>query len=97
LRITEHRILGDEKRERVEIFVDGAPVEAYIGEPILAALVGADINACRVSAKLREKRGCYCGIGRCGECRMVVDGERDVRTCTALVERAGQRIETQWD
>ena len=39
-------------------------------------------------------RGIFCGIGRCTDCVMTVDGQPNVRTCVTPV-RAGMKVETQ--
>ena len=39
-------------------------------------------------------RGVFCAIGVCHDCRMIVDGEVNVRTCL-LPARAGMIVETQ--
>jgi len=94
-RIFEHPILGPlEDTELVRIFVDGEPVEARKGEVIAAALIATGKQYFRKTIKLQEPRGIYCGIGRCTDCVMTVNGVPNVRTCVTEVEE-GMVIETQ--
>jgi predicted molibdopterin-dependent oxidoreductase YjgC len=94
-RITEHAILDVRKTaEPVTITVDGAEIEAYEGEMVLAALFANGIKVNRYTVKHHEARGLFCGIGQCTDCAMVVDGAANVRTCITPV-RAGMTIRTQ--
>ena len=86
-RIEHHAILGDlEDAKQVWITVDG--------EPILSALLASGIKVQNISAKHHEPRGYFCGIGRCTNCVMTVNGDPNVRTCVTPVED-GMIVETQ--
>lgn len=63
-----------------EIKVDGKTILAYSGQTIAEALLA---NGCRVLRMTRNHapRGVYCGMGICYECRMIVNGIPNVRTC----------------
>jgi hypothetical protein len=74
--------------------VDGAPVEAYPGETIATALLAAGRRTARRTAHRGEPRGVFCAIGVCHDCRMVVNGEANVRTCL-VPAGAGMVVETQ--
>ena len=55
----------------------------------------------RKTSKRGEPRQLFCGIGRCTDCVMIVDGQPNVRTCVTPV-REGMRVEVQdgrgvWD
>jgi len=95
-RVTEHVILGEDSTldDVVEIIVDGKPISAKIGEPILAALLAENIIINRYTVKRKEPRGLFCGIGQCTDCAMIVNGKANVRTCITPVE-AGMVIKTQ--
>jgi len=101
-RVIHHPVLGDlPGAADVSITVDGRPLAARAGETIAAALFANGISTFRTMPDTGERRGAFCGIGRCTDCLMTVDGELNVRTCITLV-REGQRIETQqglgsWD
>lgn len=95
MRVIEHPILGTADAQRtVTITVDGRPIEALEGEPILAALLAKGIRVNRITKKNHEPRGLFCGIGRCTDCVMVVNGVPNVRTCVTPVAE-GMIIETQ--
>ena len=94
-RIQEHPILGKtEDKVKVSIYVDGQELQAYEGDMIAAALIANDINIFRYTKHRHSPRGIYCGIGRCTDCVMVVDGIPNVRTCITPV-RDGMIIERQ--
>lgn len=94
-RINEHPILGPmEEQQKVRIIVDGKPYEAFKGEMIAAALLANDIKIFRYTKHQHKPRGIYCGIGRCTDCIMTVDGIPNVRTCVTPV-KDGMVIETQ--
>jgi len=94
-RIIEHPILGPLETERtVTIIVDGKPVEALEGDMILGALLAKGIRVNRVTSKDHKPRGLFCGIGRCTDCAMEVNGVPNVRTCVTEVEE-GMTVNTQ--
>jgi predicted molibdopterin-dependent oxidoreductase YjgC len=94
MRVKRHIILGEmEERKKVKIIVDGEELEAYEGEMIAAALLAAGRRIFRYTKK-NSPRGIYCGIGRCTDCVMTVNGIPNVRTCITPVEE-GMVIETQ--
>jgi predicted molibdopterin-dependent oxidoreductase YjgC len=93
--VEQHCILDvDKKEKKVKITVDGKEIEAYEGEPILAALLASGIKVNRYTVKKHEPRGLFCGIGQCSDCSMVVDGKANVRTCITPVKE-GMVIMTQ--
>ena len=95
VRVEQHCILDvDKKEKKVKITVDGKEIEAYEGEPILAALLASGIKVNRYTVKKHEPRGLFCGIGQCSDCSMVVDGKANVRTCITPVKE-GMAIMTQ--
>lgn len=94
-RIIEHPVLGPlVETEEVSIYVDGREMKAREGEMIAAALLANGKNVFRYTEKRHEPRGIYCGIGRCTDCVMIVNGVPNVRTCVTPV-KAGMIIETQ--
>jgi len=95
LSIKDHPVLGPAPvRRRVTVYYEGRPVEAAEGETVASALTRAGIKVFRTTEKTGEPRGLYCGMGRCSDCMMVVDGEPNVRTCVTPV-RDGMRVEIQ--
>lgn len=96
MRIEHHPILGElDQTKVIEIFVDGVPIPALEGEPIASALLAAGKQIFRYTTKRNTARGIFCGIGRCTDCMMVVDGVPNVRTCVTPA-RAGMTVETQY-
>ena len=93
-RITEHAILGEEiQNETVEIIFEGRTLKAKKDEPVMAALVAAGVTVFRHTVKGAPRR-MFCGIGRCTDCIMIVDGIPGVRTCITRV-RSGMTVERQ--
>ena len=74
--------------------VDGEAIEAYPGETVATALLAAGRRTARRTAHRGAPRGVFCAIGVCHDCRMIVDGEANVRTCL-LPARAGMIVEIQ--
>ena len=93
-RIVRHPILGEaEGAGEVTIYLEGKPIKARSGEPVMAALVAAGVDVFRYTKKGSPRR-MFCGIGRCTDCIMTVDGIPGVRTCVTAV-RDGMRLERQ--
>jgi aerobic-type carbon monoxide dehydrogenase small subunit (CoxS/CutS family) len=76
------------------ITADGQAIEAYPGETVATALLAAGRRTARRTAHRGAPRGVFCAIGVCHDCRMIVDGETNVRTCLEPA-RAGMIVETQ--
>lgn len=95
-RILEHPILElkREEKEKITFYYNGAPVKAYRGDTIAAALTAEGIRIFRYTAKYHEPRGLFCAIGQCTDCAMEVDGVPNVRTCVTLVEE-NMHVNTQ--
>jgi predicted molibdopterin-dependent oxidoreductase YjgC len=95
MRIENHPILGPlSPGKPITLWVDGAPVSAFEGEPIAAALTAAGYRIFRRTARWGRPRGLFCAIGRCTDCIMTVNGQPNVRTCvTPALD--GMRIEMQ--
>lgn len=74
--------------------LDGAPIEAFPGETVATALLAAHRRTARHTAHRGAPRGVFCAIGVCHDCRMVVDGVENVRTCL-VAARPGMVVETQ--
>lgn len=93
-RIARHAVLGDlAEAEEISFFFEGRELKARAGEPIMAALVAAGVTVFRYTRKGSPRR-MFCGIGRCTDCVMMVDGVPGVRTCVTEV-RPGMRVERQ--
>lgn len=86
--------VGIARGEPFEIEVDGERIKAYPGETIASALLAAGKYRLRRTSKLQHSRGIFCGMGICYDCRMMVNGHPNVRTCVMLAE-PGCRVQTQ--
>jgi predicted molibdopterin-dependent oxidoreductase YjgC len=73
-----------ERGPRVEIVLDGEPVEAYEGETLAAVLLAQGEIATRTTVE-GEPRGIFCGMGVCYDCLVVVDGVPNTRACMTWV------------
>ncbi len=95
-RVSVHPILDydTQKESMVTIVVNGAELEAKEGEPVAAALMAHGIRVFRHTAKDKQPRGLFCGIGQCTDCVMEIDGVPNVRSCVTPV-KAGMRVNTQ--
>ncbi|MEG0824680.1 MAG: (2Fe-2S)-binding protein [Oscillospiraceae bacterium] len=94
MRVEHHPILEDAKVADTYIYFDGQKIPALSGEPVAAALMAQGIRKFRYTEKKKLARGLFCGIGRCNDCKMIVDGVPNVRTCVTPVKE-GMRVETQ--
>lgn len=86
------RLLEDARR--VMLRIDGNSVEARAGDSVAAAMLAAGIVRTRVTARLGEARGPYCGIGACFDCLVTIDGVGNQRACMVEVAE-GMAIDTQ--
>ena len=94
-RITAHPILDDIRVPDTYIYYHDQRIPAVTGEPIAAALYAAGIRIMRYTPKKNQPRGVFCGIGRCNDCKMTVNGVPNIRTCVTPVEE-GMRVTTQY-
>jgi len=74
---------------------DGRPVKAQEGQTIGEALLANGIATVRKTRKGAD-RGVYCAMGVCYECRAIVNGTPNTRTCMTLVTQ-GCKVMTQED
>ena len=73
-----------ERGPRVDIILDGEPVEAYEGETVAAVLLARGEIATRTTPG-GEPRGIFCGMGVCFDCLMIIDGVPNTRACVTWV------------
>lgn len=76
----------------VTVRVNGERVALPRGSMLIAALLKAKVP-CRISES-GEPRTALCGMGICFECRAMVDGVPQQRTCQ-IVCKEGMTVETQ--
>ena len=84
LKITTHPILEVKDTPEVTFLYEGKPITGQSGFTIAAALHQAGYPVHSHSLKNRE-RSLECGIGKCGACEMLVDGQIK-RICITLVD-----------
>jgi predicted molibdopterin-dependent oxidoreductase YjgC len=94
-RIRSHPILGDVPgAATVHLTVDGRQIQARAGESLAAALLADGVRVFRTMPDSAAPRGYFCGVGRCTDCLVVVDGDLSVRACVTQV-RDGMVVTTQ--
>ncbi|ACN15995.1 SoxA2 [Desulforapulum autotrophicum HRM2] len=89
------RINSVQRGRRITLMVNGAPVPAFEGESVHAALTAAGIQNLRRS-KTGSPRGIFCGMGICYECLVTINGVPDQRACMTMVNDK-MEITTQAD
>ena len=77
------------------VLVDGAAVAVPSGVTVVAALVAAR-SPCTRRSVTGQPRFAFCGIGRCQECRVTVDGNANQLACMTICAD-GMTIETGGD
>ena len=78
----------------ITIFINGEACQMEPGITVAAALLTqADISVLRHTAKRKEPRGIFCGMGVCHDCVVNIDGRDNVRSCMTEVT-VGMRIST---
>lgn len=86
-----HRVLPRDA-ETVEIVIDGEPVEAFLGESLLVAIL-SHLTRLRVHETDGVPRAGFCLMGACQECWVLREDGRRLRACTTQVT-AGLRLRT---
>jgi predicted molibdopterin-dependent oxidoreductase YjgC len=94
-RLYDHPVLGPlDGGPVVRVTVDGRELLGYAGESIAALLLAHDISTFHTTPERATPRALFCGVGRCSDCLITVDGELNVRACVTPA-RDGMVIETQ--
>ena len=75
---------GTQRGQTITITLDGAPLQAYLGDTIAGALLANGQRAWR-RTEGGEPRGLFCGMGICFDCLVTVDGVSNVRACITPV------------
>ncbi|MCL2028214.1 MAG: FAD-dependent oxidoreductase [Bacteroidales bacterium] len=94
-KITQHPILDIPQNDVVEFLFDGQKISGQRGFSIAAALHQAGFPVHSHSIQNRE-RSLECGIGKCGACEMLVDGEIR-RICITKVDHVKEIYEIPAD
>lgn len=69
----------------ITIKINNRQVQVIEGTTLAAAILNLDELLFRRSVN-GEPRGPLCGMGICFECRVTIDGEPHLRSCTVLAE-----------
>jgi D-hydroxyproline dehydrogenase subunit gamma len=77
----------------VTIWLDGQPHEVMADIPLGAALHRLCGGRLRLTAKRRQPRGLFCGLGTCFDCLVTIDGTPDRRACL-VATREGMQVST---
>lgn len=85
---------GVERGPALTFTFDGAPIAAFEGETVAAALLAAGRRVLRITQVEGTARGVFCGMGACFDCLVVIDGAPSRRACMTFAAE-GMRVETQ--
>ena len=91
LRIEQHPILPIPEREEIQIFWQGQPIRAFVGETISAALFASGIRVFGHHPKDGSPQGIFCANGQCSQCMVLAD-QKPVKSCMELVQ-PGMQVE----
>lgn len=72
----------------VTLYYEGRPVPSRPGISVAASLAEAGIAALRTAAE--GDRGLFCGMGVCGECSMIIDGQTSQLSCMVMAAEGMQ-------
>jgi len=86
--------LDNEAQNRVNVSINGQPVQVPEGETVAAAVLTHGLRYTRTTTVSGAPRAPFCLMGVCYECLMVIDGKANQRACMEQV-REGMRIECQ--
>ena len=80
------RLKDWQRSKSVTVLVDGAPMQAYAGEMLAAAMLTAGIVSLRKSPQGKTARGAFCLMGVCQECLVRVDGQTRQACLVSIVD-----------
>ena len=86
--------LDNEAQNRVNVTINGQPVQVPEDETVAAAVLTHGLRYTRTTPVSGAPRAPFCLMGVCYECLMVIDGKANQRACMEQV-REGMRIECQ--
>jgi len=85
------RDLMEKNEHIVNIKFEGKNIIAYKGETVAEALFANGIDFFMLSKKYFRPRGLFCKDGKCGQCKMDIDGNRNALACRTFV-REGMSV-----
>lgn len=71
--------------KHMSITVNGRSVRTREGQTVAQAILAEGVINCRTTMDGRAV-SVFCGMGICGECRMIVNGIPNTRICQTLVQ-----------
>ncbi|MFC4275510.1 (2Fe-2S)-binding protein [Achromobacter aloeverae] len=86
--------LAETARAPVAFTLDGAPVQALMGDTVLTAVL-THIDHVRRSEFSGGARAGFCMMGACQDCWMLLEEGGRVRACSTFIE-PGMRLLSQW-
>ena len=86
--------LDNSAHNRVNVTINGQPVQVPEGETVAAAVLTYGLPYTRTTPESGAPRAPFCLMGVCFECLMVIDGKVNQRACMTQV-RDGMHIECQ--
>ena len=86
--------LDDKPHDRINVTINGAPVQVPRGETVAAAVLAHGLGHTRSTPLTGASRAPFCLMCVCYECLMVIDGKPNQRACMQQV-REGMRIDRQ--
>jgi predicted molibdopterin-dependent oxidoreductase YjgC len=84
IRLVPNHAAQIQRSKTVTFNFDGTPVEGYVGETIVSALMRAGHLTFRRAPNDSAPRGAFCCMGLCQECAVVVQGQV-VEACRTVV------------
>jgi len=94
-KVSKHPILNIVEQEKIKFLYEGIEIEGEKGFTIASALHQAGFPVHSHSLKNRE-RSLECGIGKCGACEMLVDGQIK-RICITKIDNISEVTEIPRD
>jgi len=88
------RIEGGFEAARVNLVVEGRPVQARAGDSVAAAMLEAGVTVFRETPVSGAPRAPLCLMGVCFDCLVEVDGRPNVQACMTPVAE-GMRVRLQ--
>ncbi len=80
------RVPGHDEGSTVPFTLDGKEVKGLEGDTVASALHARGIRVLGRSIRYHRPRGYFCGVGKCGNCLVRVNGDPNVRACTTRIE-----------
>src|SRR3989442_11201621 len=90
-RVEKNPLEAIDRTKRLVFEFEGRRIEAFEGDTIGSALYAAGVRIFSRSFKYHRPRGLLCVSGQCPNCMINVDGEPNVRCCSARA-RGGMKV-----